>query len=212
MAKADPLVPDQIQKFANVAEQHYSLMYAALFVYQVYTLARIEEARRVVRGDLLNDDGIVKHKIYREIVKKKKPVKTPFELSMFAMRILQAWLDISRTHFGRVAMSEPVFVSGFKSKSINPRSVNRAYAQIALKCGFREHVSSHTPRVSGAIILFNDYKKTMDDLDALEMVRDMLGHEKIDTTRIYLRLKQADRHHAASVFENVFTKGNHENN
>jgi integrase len=200
MSMADPLTTAQCSTFIEMAIQRNELLYAALFSFQLFSLARIEEARRIKRRDLLDDNQIVRYRLTREVVKKRQRALAVFDIPEPARFILGHWLEKTRWDFGKANPDALVFTHKFKKAAVNPRTVNFAYQRIAKACHFREHVSSHTPRVSGSIMVYQAFKaNTGDALVALSMVQDLLKHGDINTTARYLRLKTADRPLAAST-------------
>lgn len=91
---------------------------------------------------------------------------------------LQAWLDVRPED-----ASEAVFLSQ-KGGRLGSRAIARVVSKVAERAGL-EDVSPHTLRYS--------FAKNLVDADVgLEKVATLLGHESLDTTRIYTQPSEAD--------------------
>lgn len=200
MSKADPLTAEQCMKFIETAERSGKLMYAALFTFQLVTMARITEALRMTRGEMIDENGDIRSVIVRDVLKKRRSVKADFTIPENARTILRKWLDRARENLGAVQDSCPVFITGHGHRPVNPRTVNKIYAKIAKRAGIEAGVKTHTPRVSACILQYLEYiSEGYDSLDAAYMVQDSISHENVLTTIRYLRLKRSDRRKVADI-------------
>lgn len=210
--KADPLELHDIYDFINCAEKRGYLMYAALFGYQFATLARITEAVNVTRRDIIEPDNVtIKTNVIRDVAKKRRIAKASYVINDDIRPIIAKWVNFAWKHYGLIQKDAPVFVNGFRRKVVITRTVNKIYSKIAGMCGITAHVSSHTPRKSGALITYEYYKHKLNDaFAAAKIVQQLLNHASIDTTIHYLGLQEADKREVAVVLSNPLHKAENE--
>jgi site-specific recombinase XerD len=101
----------------------------------------------------------------------------------YAVKLLRDYLEERPSP--KAGMGEPLFVSRHR-EPISPRMVQYIVRRAAQRAGLPNWISPHKLRHSHATAMLAE------DAD-LETVARQLGHESIQTTRIYLHLEDADR-------------------
>lgn len=139
---------------------------------------RVSELCSLRLGDLFLNEGFI-----RVHGKGKKERLVP--ISQSAIHELNAWFA-NREHVSlRPGYEDAVFVSFRRGTSLSRITVFHIIKVLAAKVGIRTTVSPHTFRHSFATHLLEGGAN-------LRAIQEMLGHEDIGTTEIYLHV---DRHH-----------------
>ena len=135
---------------------------------------RISELTELLISNLFLEEGFI-----RVLGKGKKERLVP--ISSRAIQELRIWLDV-RKHFDiKKGFEDHVFVSRTRGKALSRISLFIFIQQYATKAGINKAISPHTFRHSFATHLLKGGAN-------LRAIQDMLGHESLSTTEIYMNI------------------------
>ena len=138
---------------------------------------RVSELCGLHISDVFIDEGFI-----RVHGKGKKERLVP--LSSHAVMELTAWLD-DRDHIAlRPGMDDVLFVSPRRGTKLSRITVFHIVKELCLRVGLRTTISPHTFRHSFATHLLEGGAN-------LRVIQEMLGHENINTTEIYVHIDRS---------------------
>lgn len=168
------LTPDEIQQVSDSFYGKYELRNRALFLTGIYTGYRISELLSLTYDDIYNATDIRKYiKVRRSAVKGKTKARE-IKLHEIARNALMEWIrerDWTREEF---------IFSSQKGKAISRVQAHRVLKQAFNDCQMDGTLATHTMRKTFAVKI---YKTTGNNIFEL---KEMLGHENINTTQKYL--------------------------
>ncbi|TYQ14893.1 UNVERIFIED_CONTAM: site-specific recombinase XerD [Acetivibrio alkalicellulosi] len=103
-------------------------------------------------------------------------------------------LEILRTYFKKFRPTDWLFPGQNPSNPISTRTIQSTFKEAVKKAGITKNVSPHTLRHSFATHLVEQGTN-------LIIVKDLLGHEKLETTMIYIHLARKDILGTSSPFD-----------
>ena len=135
---------------------------------------RISELTGLQISDLFLDEGFIR-------VHGKGSKERLVPISPKAINELRTWLEI-RSHFNvKSGYEDHVFISRTRGKALSRISLFVFIQQYAAQAGIEKEISPHTFRHSFATHLLMGGAN-------LRAIQEMLGHECLDTTEIYMHL------------------------
>lgn len=135
---------------------------------------RISELTGLQISDLFLDEGFIR-------VNGKGSKERLVPISPKAINELRTWLEI-RSHFNvKSGYEDHVFISRTRGKALSRISLFVFIQQYAAQAGIEKEISPHTFRHSFATHLLMGGAN-------LRAIQEMLGHECLDTTEIYMHL------------------------
>ena len=193
-----PLAPGQARELLASLRPPFDLMAR----WQIYTGLRVSELLRLKLSDVSRRPGSEDEHQYIDIVRKGRKrgfiiaSKTLLdETEMYVSTYRQA-----RANAGRMAQpqGQPLFLT---SRGANPSKnwYQRQISAASRACGFK--ATTHTLRATFACMMSARLVALAlggDHINPLQIVRDLMGHEHIETTDRYLRAIDV---HQASIFE-----------
>jgi integrase/recombinase XerD len=163
---------------------------------------RVSEALAVETKDLRRENGRITAITVR--AGKGDKDRTVFPTPQLSDKILR-WLD-ARTGLGIRNGQAPVFCTvkhgaGQRRAAAGPRAltartVQELVARLAQAAGLEKQVTPHTLRHTCAT-------RTLKATGNLRIVQDNLGHSRLETTRIYTHVQDAERQAAAQALTPV---------
>jgi len=155
---------------------------------------RVSEALALKVPDLRRENGrVMAITVHAGKGDKDRTVYATPQLSDKLLR----WLD-ARASLGLPAKRGPVFcrIKGGAGGTISARAVQLLVARLAREAGTEKRVSPHTLRHTSAT------RKLRAGAN-LRLVQDDLGHARLETTRIYTHIADAERQAAAEALPPV---------
>ena len=141
---------------------------------------RISELTGLQISDLFLDEGFIR-------VHGKGSKERLVPISPKAINELRTWLEI-RSHFNvKSGYEDHVFISRTRGKALSRISLFVFIQQYAAQAGIEKEISPHTFRHSFATHLLMGGAN-------LRAIQEMLGHECLDTTEIYMHLDTTQLH------------------
>lgn len=124
-------------------------------------------------------------------------------LGRYALRALQAWLDIRHElcQEGADSNAQAALFLGQRGKRVSPRVVQLQLNKLSQQIGLPVNVHPHSLRHSFA-------SHMLQSAQDLRAVQELLGHANISTTQIYTRL---DFQHLAKVYDQTHPRAGRKN-
>jgi integrase/recombinase XerD len=135
---------------------------------------RISELTELLISNLFLEEGFI-----RVLGKWKKERLVP--ISSRATQELRTWLDVRKHLDIKKGFEDHVFVSRTRGKALSRISLFIFIQQYATQAGINKVISPHTFRHSFATHLLKGGAN-------LRAIQDMLGHESLSTTEIYMNI------------------------
>ena len=138
---------------------------------------RVSELVNLEIGNLYLDEGFV-------LIKGKGSKERLIPISSTAKEAIQDWINNYRPQFPVKKGEEHVVFLNRRGKRLTRNMVFLVIKQLAAKVGITKNISPHTFRHSFATHL-------LDGGAGLHAIQQMLGHESISTTEIYLHIDRS---------------------
>lgn len=194
MKGARPLTKDEIIAVANQFDGTYAIRNRALFLLGVSVGGRISELLALTIGDVWQNDQPVADLLFRKSTVKGKETARMVPVNEDGRKAIAELVDWHMETFGVLDPDRPLFPSRKFGAALSRSQAHRVLEQAFSKAGLNGKLATHTLRKSYAQRLY-------DASGDIFLVKELLGHQSVETTKQYLGVSYAKAQAASKAIE-----------
>ena len=196
MKGARPLSNDEILLVAEQFSGTYSVRNRSLFMLGVSVGGRISELLALTIGDVYQNGQPVKDLLFQKDVVKGKETARMVPVNADGRKAISDLIEWHRAQYSTLDPSRPLFVSRKHQATLSRSQAHRVLETAFEKAGLNGKLATHTLRKTFA-------QRCYDQSGDIFQVKELLGHQSVETTKAYIGISYAKLQRTAEAIEVV---------